>query len=102
MQCIGWGTWLLRVMNTFSSSELVLPHHAFYGSVGLTTIFSICFLIVFDVNFTFNREVDQLAYWHSMIYFYRLLYGDLQRPVSAKTNIPFSGSGMYINAKSSR
>lgn len=79
----------------------ILPHHAFNRFVWLSAVFGILFLVVFDFDFAFNREINQLANRHTMVNFYRLFHRNLQRPVSAEANIALARSGMDINAKPS-
>src|SRR5689334_17898992 len=80
--------------------KLILPHHAFYGAVGLSAVLGIFFLIVFYFNLTFYRKINQLSHRHTAVYFHRLLYRYFQSPVAAETDIPLSGSGVYVDTES--
>ena len=80
-------------------SKDILPHHAFDGLIGLAVVFGALFLIVFDQDFAIYREIDELAYGHSLIYFDWLLDGDLEGPVAAEADVAFAGGGMDIDAE---
>jgi len=54
--------------------KLVFPHHAFNRAIRLAAVLGISFLIVFGFYFPFNREIDQLPDWHSVVYFDRLFH----------------------------
>lgn len=80
-------------------SKLILPHHAFNGLIRLPAVFGILLLVIFHFYLSIYREVDKLADRHTFVNLYRLLYRNLQCPVAAKTNIPFTGSRMDVNSQ---
>ena len=82
-----------------SRLKSVLPHHTFYRLIGLPVVFGIFFLIIGNLNFTFYREIDELANGHEFINAHRLFYRYLQCPVTAKTHIALARCSMYINTQ---
>ena len=76
--------------------KTILQHHTFYGAVRLTAVFGIFFLVVFYLNSTIHRKINELANGHALINFYRLFYRNFQSPVSTKTHIAFTSGGVYI------
>src|SRR3712207_5622287 len=80
-------------------SEFVLPHHALHRLVALVAVLGIGLFVIGHFDGSVYGEVNELADRHARIYAHRLLYGDLQRPVPAETNVALAGSGMYVDAE---
>ena len=79
--------WVTHPYRKDTTSEVVLPHHAFHGTIGLTCVLSIFLTIVRNQNFTENGEINQLTDGHACIDPNWLFNRDFQGPVATKTHI---------------
>ncbi len=95
-----WGS--LLSARSLKGSELVLPHHALNRAIGLVAVLGIFLFVVGHLNRTLHRKIDQLSDRHALVYFDRLLYGDLQRPVATKAHITFASRCMNIDPQPTR
>src|SRR5580704_3097305 len=85
-----------RQYATMAALKGVFPHHTLDRLFGLAVVFGVLFLVVFDHDLTFYREIDKLSYWHSFVDFYGLLDRDFEGPMAAEAYIPFAGCCMDI------
>ena len=92
---------LFKAENEFQAGGLkfILPHHTFYGLIGLTAVFRVLFLIILHFYFAIYRKINQLSDRHAFINTDRLFDRNFEGPVTAKSNIPFSSSCMNIDAQ---
>ena len=77
----------------------VLPHHAFYGFIGLAIVLGILLLVVFDHDLSIYGKIDELTDGHAFVDLYRLFDGDLEGPVAAKADIAFPCRGVNVDAQ---
>ena len=81
----GLPTFRLSVFPTFrlsglfglSQSKHIFPHHTFNRAGGWRVIFGVIFGIVKAFYFAFYYKIDELAYGHADVNFYRLGAGNL-------------------------
>ena len=79
--------------------KAILPHHTLDGPIGLTIVFGAGLLVIFHLNRSVYREIDQLSDGHAFVDLYRLFYRYFEGPVAAKTDIAFAGGSMDIDTQ---
>ncbi len=77
--------------------KFILPHHAFYWTVGALIVFGAGFLVVFVQDVSIDSEVNKLADGHVGVDTDGFDTGDYEGPGVAVADVAFPCSGVDVD-----